>query len=168
MDDRRHYRMVDVGAKQVTRRRAVATGFIHMNPDTFVMVRDGTLPKGDPLRLAEVAGVMAAKRTADLIPLCHPLGLDHVAVAFRPDEALPGVHVFCQASTSARTGVEMEALAGASAALLTIWDLAKQVQADLDIGGVRLLLKEGGKSGLFLHPQGLPELPDGIDPPAAT
>ena len=168
MDDRRHYRMVDVGAKQVTRRRAVATGFIHMNPDTFVMVRDGTLPKGDPLRLAEVAGVMAAKRTADLIPLCHPLGLDHVAVAFRPDEALPGVHVFCQASTSARTGVEMEALAGASAALLTIWDLAKQVQADLDIGGVRLLLKEGGKSGLFLHPQGLPELPDGIDPPAAN
>ncbi len=159
MNDRRHYRMVDVGAKAVTRRRAVATGHIGMNPDTFVMVRDGTLPKGDPLRLAEVAGVLAAKRTADLIPLCHPLGLDHVGVAFRADESLPGIHVFCQASTSARTGVEMEALAGVNAALLTIWDLAKQVQADLAIGGVRLLLKEGGKSGLFVHPDGLPELP---------
>ncbi len=166
MSDRRHYRMVDVGAKAVTRRRAVACGHIRMNPDTFAMVRDGTLPKGDPLRLAEVAGVMAAKRTADLIPLCHPLGLDHVAVAFRADEQLPGIHVFCQASTSARTGVEMEALAGVNAALLTIWDLAKQVQADLAIGGVRLLLKEGGKSGLYLHPDGLPELPAEFDPPA--
>ncbi len=165
MSDRRHYRMVDVGAKAVTRRRAVATGHIRMNPDTFVMVRDGTLPKGDPLRLAEVAGVLAAKRTADLIPLCHPLGLDHVAVAFRADELLPGIQVFCQASTSARTGVEMEALAGVNAALLTIWDLAKQVQADLAIGGVRLLLKEGGKSGLYLHPEGLPELPAGFEAP---
>jgi cyclic pyranopterin phosphate synthase len=165
MSDRRHYRMVDVGAKAVTRRRAVATGCIRMSPATFVMVRDGTLPKGDPLRLAEVAGVMAAKRTADLIPLCHPLGLDHVAVAFRADEALPGIHVFCQASTSARTGVEMEALAGVNAALLTIWDLAKQVQADLAIDGVRLLLKEGGKSGLYLHPDGLPELPPDFEAP---
>ncbi|TVS11582.1 MAG: cyclic pyranopterin monophosphate synthase MoaC [Wenzhouxiangella sp.] len=165
MSDRRHYRMVDVGAKAVTRRRAVATGRIQMNSDTFAMVRDGTLPKGDPLRLAEVAGVLAAKRTADLIPLCHPLGLDHVAVAFRPDDRLPGVHVFCQASTSARTGVEMEALAGVNAALLTIWDLAKQVQADLAIDGVRLLLKEGGKSGLYVHPDGLPELPPDFEPP---
>lgn len=166
MSDRRHYRMVDVGNKAVTRRRAVAGGYIRMHPDTFGMVRDGTLPKGDPLRLAEVAGVMAAKRTADLIPLCHPLGLDHVAVAFRADPSLPGIHVFCQASTSARTGVEMEALAGVNAALLTIWDLAKQVQADLAIGGVKLLLKEGGKSGLYLHPDGLPELPEGFDPPS--
>ena len=167
MSDRRHYRMVDVGAKAVTRRRAVATGAIRMNADTFAKVRDGTLPKGDPLRLAEVAGVLAAKRTADLIPLCHPLGLDHVAVAFRTDDGLPGVHVFCQASTSARTGVEMEALAGVSAALLTIWDLAKQVQADLAIEGVRLLLKEGGKSGLYIHPDGLPELPPDFEAPTA-
>lgn len=166
MSDRRHYRMVDVGAKAVTRRRAIATGHIRMSNDTFVQVRDGTLPKGDPLRLAEVAGVLAAKRTAEIIPLCHPLGLDHVAVAFRPDESLPGVHVFCQASTSARTGVEMEALAGVSGALMTIWDLAKQVQADLAIDGIRLLLKEGGKSGLFVHPDGLPALPPGFDAPA--
>lgn len=165
MSDRRHYRMVDVGAKAVTRRRAIATGCIRMNADTFAMVRDGRLPKGDPLRLAEVAGVLAAKRTADLIPLCHPLGLDHVAVAFRADDSLPGIHVFCQASTSARTGVEMEALAGVNAALLTIWDLAKQVQADLAIDGIRLLLKEGGKSGLYTHPDGLPELPPDFEAP---
>lgn len=165
MSDRRHYKMVDVGAKAVTRRRALATGWIRMSPETFVQVRDGTLPKGDPLRLAEVAGVLAAKRTAEIIPLCHPLGLDHVAVAFRTDENLPGVHVFCQAATSARTGVEMEALAGVSGALMTIWDLAKQVQADLAIDGIRLLLKEGGKSGLFVHPDGLPPLPPGFEPP---
>lgn len=162
MNDRRHYRMVDVGDKPVTRRRAIATGHIRMSADTFARVRDGSLPKGDPLRLAEVAGVLAAKKTPEIIPLCHPLGLDQVSVAFRLDEDLPGVHVFCQAATSARTGVEMEALAGVNGALLTIWDLAKQVQPDLAIGGIRLLLKEGGKSGRYEHPDGLPPLPDGF------
>lgn len=154
--------MVDVGGKTITRRRAVAVGQIGMSAETFAMVRDGTLPKGDPLRLAEVAAVMAAKKTPDIIPLCHPLGLDHVGVAFGLDEALPGVTVWCQASTSARTGVEMEALCGVNAALLTIWDLAKQVQADLAIDGVRLLLKEGGKSGRYEHPDGIGELPEGF------
>ncbi|MDT8410141.1 MAG: cyclic pyranopterin monophosphate synthase MoaC [Wenzhouxiangellaceae bacterium] len=159
-NERRHYRMVDVGGKEITRRRAIATGHIQMNDPTFAMVRDASLPKGDPLRLAEVAAILAAKKTADIIPLCHPLGLDHVAVAFRLDESLPGVRVWCQATTSARTGVEMEALSGVNAALLTIWDLAKQVQADLAIGGVRLLLKEGGKSGHWQHPNGLGALPE--------
>ena len=164
MDERIHYRMIDVGRKATSERTAIATGHIRMSPETFERVRDGTLPKGDPLRLAEVAGVLAAKKTADLIPLCHPLGLDHVALAFRPNPDLPGVEVFAKTSTAARTGVEMEALHAVTTALLTIWDLAKQVQADLDIGGVRLLVKQGGKSGRFVHPDGLPELPEGFDP----
>ncbi len=163
-DDRQHYKMVDVGGKEITRRVAIATGRIVMSPETFVMVRDGTLPKGDPLRLAEVAGVLAAKKTPEIIPLCHPLGLDQVRVAFRLDESDSAVTAFCQASTSARTGVEMEALAGVSGALLTIWDLAKQVQADLAIEGVRLLLKTGGKSGRYEHPEGIGELPEGFGP----
>lgn len=161
-DNRQHYKMIDVGGKEITRRVAVATGRILMNAETFAMVRDGSLPKGDPLRLAEVAGVLAAKKTPEIIPLCHPMGLDQVRVAFRLDPETPAVDVFCQASTSARTGVEMEALAGVNGALLTIWDMAKQVQADLTIDGVRLLLKTGGKSGRYEHPGGLGELPEGF------
>ena len=153
------YRMIDVGAKNVTRRRAVATGRIRLGPVAYPMVRDRSLPKGDPLVLAETAGILAAKKTADLIPLCHPLGLDHVVVAFELDPASESVIAFCQAATSARTGVEMEALAGVQVALLTIWDLAKQVEAALAIDDVRLLLKEGGKSGRWVHPDGLPALP---------
>lgn len=165
MSDRRHYRMIDVGAKPPSQRVAVATGHIRTSPATFERLRDATLPKGDPLRLAEVAGVLAAKKTADLIPLCHPLGLDHAGVAFRLEPDLPGVRVFAKTSTSARTGVEMEALTAASTALLTIWDLAKQVQPDLEIGGIRLLIKQGGKSGRFVDPAGLPELPEGFEVP---
>ena len=154
------YRMIDVGGKNVTRRRAIATGRIRLGSVAYPMVRDRSLPKGDPLMLAETAGILAAKKTADLIPLCHPLGLDHVVVAFELDPASEAVIVFCQAATSARTGVEMEALAGVQMALLTIWDLAKQVEAALAVDGVRLLLKEGGKSGRWLHPDGLPALPE--------
>lgn len=158
------YRMIDVGGKNVTRRRAIATGRIRLGPTAYPMVRDRSLPKGDPLVLAETAGILAAKKTADLIPLCHPLGLDHVVVAFELDPASQSVIAFCQAATSARTGVEMEALAGVQTALLTIWDLAKQVEAGLAIDNVRLLLKEGGKSGRWIHPDGLPDLPaDFID-----
>ncbi|MGK7294553.1 MAG: cyclic pyranopterin monophosphate synthase MoaC [Candidatus Wenzhouxiangella sp. M2_3B_020] len=152
--------MIDVGAKNVTRRRAVATGRIRLGPVAYPMVRDRRLPKGDPLVLAETAGILAAKKTADLVPLCHPLGLDHVVVAFELDADHESVTVFCQAATSARTGVEMEALAGAQIALLTIWDLAKQVEPALAIDEVRLVLKEGGKSGRWIHPDGLPALPD--------
>lgn len=162
-NERRHYRMIDVGGKNVTQRRAVACGHIKLGPIAFPQVRDGSLPKGDPLRLADTAGILAAKQTANLIPLCHPLGLDHVELAFVLDEADETVTVFCQASTAARTGVEMEALAGVQVALLTIWDLAKQVEPALAIGGVRLLLKEGGKSGRWLNPDGLPPMPEGFD-----
>jgi molybdenum cofactor biosynthesis protein MoaC len=156
----RRYRMIDVGDKHVTRRRAIATGRIRLGPVAFPMVRDGRLPKGDPLVLAETAGILAAKKTADLIPLCHPLGLDHVAVAFELDPDRESVIAFCQAATSARTGVEMEALAGVQLALLTIWDLAKQVEPALAIDDTRLVLKEGGKSGRWIHPDGLPDLPE--------
>ncbi|HKL51460.1 MAG TPA: cyclic pyranopterin monophosphate synthase MoaC [Wenzhouxiangellaceae bacterium] len=157
------YRMIDVGGKNVTRRRAIATGRIRLGPVAYPMVRDRSLPKGDPLVLAETAGILAAKKTADLIPLCHPLGLDHVVVAFQLDPVSESVVGFCQAATSARTGVEMEALAGVQTALLTIWDLAKQVEAGLAIDNVRLLLKEGGKSGRWTHPDGLPTLPADFD-----
>jgi molybdenum cofactor biosynthesis protein MoaC len=154
-----HYRMADVGGKAVTRRRAVATGRIRVGGEVFARLQRGPLPKGDPLRLAEVAGIMAAKRTPDLLPLCHPLTLDHVAVVCRPDASEQAVEVFAAVVTSARTGVEMEALAAVNAALLTIWDLAKPALA---IDGIRLLLKEGGKSGRWEHPDGLPPLPQGI------
>lgn len=162
MTEQRHYRMVDVGDKSVTQRRALATGRIILGARTFALVRDAALPKGDALRLAEVAGVMAAKKTADIIPLCHPLGLDHVAIAFRLEASSHSVAAFCRTATSARTGVEMEALAGVHGALLTIWDLAKQVEAALSIEGVRLLRKEGGKSGLWEHPDGMPALPEAL------
>jgi len=154
--------MIDVGGKEVTRRRAVATGRIFLGPVAYPMVRDGRLPKGDPLVLAETAGILAAKKTADLLPLCHPLGLDHVVVAFELEPDTESAAVFCQAATSARTGVEMEALAGAQVALLTVWDLAKQVEPALSIGDIRLVLKEGGKSGRWIHPDGMPDIPEGF------
>lgn len=162
------FSMFDVGDKPVTRRRAVATGRIRLGPVAFPLVRDRALPKGDALVLAEVAGVLAAKRTVDLIPLCHPIGLDRVRLAFVCDEDHHAVEVYAEAANSARTGVEMEALTAVSVALLTIWDLSKPVEPALEIEGVRLLTKEGGKSGTWLHPDGLPPLPAGLDGDAAA
>lgn len=154
------FTMIDVGDKAVTHRRALACGTIELGPRAFGLVRRRELPKGDALMLAEVAGVLAAKKTAELIPLCHPLGLDQVVLGFTLDEQESSVTAFCQVSTSGRTGVEMEALAGANLALLTIWDLSKPIEAALRIHDVRLLKKEGGKSGTWLHPDGMPPLPD--------
>jgi cyclic pyranopterin monophosphate synthase len=154
------FTMVDVGDKEVTRRRALAGGRIVLGGAAFALVRDRCLPKGDALVLAEVAGVLAAKKTAELIPLCHPLGLDQVALAFELDGESAAVEAFCEVATSGRTGVEMEALAGVTVALLTIWDLAKPIEASLAIDRVRLLRKEGGKSGSWTHPAGLPPLPE--------
>jgi cyclic pyranopterin phosphate synthase len=151
--------MNDVGEKPITRRSALATGRIRLGPDAYPRVAERTLPKGDALTLAEVAGVLGAKRTSDLLPLCHPLGLDHVALAFELDPAAQAVVAYCEASTQGRTGVEMEALTGVQVALLTIWDLAKPIDSALAIDGVRLLRKVGGKSGRWLHPEGLPTLP---------
>lgn len=154
------YTMIDVGDKPITRRRALACGSIHLGPRAFALVRDRQLPKGDALSLAEVAGVLAAKKTDELIPLCHPLGLDQVLVDYTLNENESTVTAFCAVATSARTGVEMEALAGVNLALLTIWDLSKPIEAALRIHDVRLLTKEGGKSGRWTHPDGLPPLPE--------
>jgi len=151
-DDLSSFRMIDVGAKNETRRRAVAQGRIRMAPATLERVRNGSVPKGDVLALAEVAGIMAAKRTAEILPLCHPLGLDSVRVKCSIDETENAVLVLCEASTTAKTGVEMEALIGANAALLSIYDLVKGIDPVLTILDVLLRTKEGGKSGNWVNP----------------
>jgi len=145
LDDRGQARMVDVGGKPETARSATATGRIRMAPHALAAVRDGSGPKGDVLAAARIAGIMAAKKTAELIPLCHPLALDAVTVefAFEAD----GVRATARASLTGRTGVEMEALVAASIALLTVYDMAKALDKGMVIEGVRLLEKTGGKSG---------------------
>jgi cyclic pyranopterin phosphate synthase len=139
--------MVDVGGKAVTARRAVAAGAITMADTTFALVRDGRGPKGDVLATAELAGVMGAKRTAELIPLCHPLPLDQVDVRARLDPELPGVRIEATVRTTARTGVEMEALTAVAVALLTVYDMVKATGHDLEIGEIALLEKAGGHGG---------------------
>jgi cyclic pyranopterin phosphate synthase len=139
--------MVDVSAKAVTDRLARAGGAIRMRPETLTAIRDDALAKGDVLGVARVAGVMAAKRTAELIPLCHSLSLDDVQVRLVLDDALPGVRVEATARTTARTGVEMEAMVAASVALLTVYDMAKGLDRGMVVGEVRLLEKWGGRSG---------------------
>ena len=139
--------MVGVGEKAETRRVAVTQGRIVMQPETLAMIRDGAAKKGDVLGVARLAGIMAAKRTADLIPLCHPIPLTRVTVDFRLDEAAHAVECRALAETVGRTGVEMEALTAASVALLTIYDMCKAVDRGMVIESVRLLEKLGGKSG---------------------
>lgn len=138
-------RMVDVGGKPVTAREAVATGRIAMSADAAQAIAEGTVKKGDVLAVARVAGIMAAKRTAELIPLCHPLPLTRVAIDLAPDET--GVTVTATCATEGQTGVEMEALTAASVALLTIYDMAKAIDKAMTIEAVRLASKHGGKSG---------------------
>lgn len=139
--------MVDVADKSETRRVAVAAGRIVMRPDTLAMIQAGDARKGDVLGVARLAGIMAAKRTADLIPLCHPIALTRVTVNFEIDTAASAVDCTATAETVGRTGVEMEALTAASVALLTIYDMAKAVDRGMAIESVRLLEKLGGKSG---------------------
>ncbi len=139
--------MVDVGGKDETVRFAVAEGFVSMRPETLRMILDGNAKKGDVLGTARIAGIMAAKKTHELIPLCHPLLLTKVSVDIDADEALPGLRVTAQARVTGKTGVEMEALTAASVACLTIYDMAKAVDRAMVISGVRLKLKSGGKSG---------------------
>jgi cyclic pyranopterin phosphate synthase len=141
--------MVDVTGKEVSRRRAEAEGRIRMAPETLAAIQEGRTPKGDPLLVAELAGIMAAKRTADLIPLCHPLPDTSCRVALEVDTELPGVRATAEARTSGRTGVEMEALTAVSVALLTVYDMVKAIDRGMQIEGVRLLLKEGGASGTW-------------------
>ncbi|MEF9384253.1 cyclic pyranopterin monophosphate synthase MoaC [Ralstonia solanacearum species complex bacterium KE056] len=139
--------MVDVGDKAVTHRVAVATGTIRMLPTTFALVRDGTAKKGDVLGIARIAAIQGAKRTSDLIPLCHPLALTKVAVDFALDEAEHTVRCTVRAETHGQTGVEMEALTAVQVGLLTIYDMCKAVDRGMVIGEVRLMEKRGGKSG---------------------
>lgn len=142
--------MVDVGSKDETRRVAVATGAITMLPATFAMVRDGTANKGDVLGIARIAAIQGAKRTSDLIPLCHPIPLTRVAVEFELEAATNTVAVTVTAETVGRTGVEMEALTAASVALLTIYDMCKAVDRGMTMHGIGLLEKSGGKSGHWI------------------
>jgi cyclic pyranopterin phosphate synthase len=138
-------RMVDVSAKDRTARTATAAGVVHLSPETRALVEAGTVGKGDVIGIAELAGIMGAKRTAELIPLCHPLPLTGLTVRVRVVEE--GLAVECTASTTGETGVEMEALTGVAVACLTIYDMLKAVERGIVIGGVRLLVKDGGRSG---------------------
>lgn len=147
------FSMIDVGNKKPTHRIAVATGVIQVGNDAFTLIRDRKLPKGDVLTLAEIAGIQGAKNASQLIPLCHPMALDHVRVTTELSESDASIRVYCTARTFAKTGVEMEALAGVNAALLTIWDLTKMVEPNLTMSDVRLLAKVGGKSGCWSNPE---------------
>ncbi len=151
IDEQGNARMVDVSEKAVTRREAVATGRIRMNRDCFEAVCQGRAKKGDVLGVAQVAGVMAAKRTGELIPLCHLIPLTHCAVTFATDEAACAIDVTCTARCAGQTGVEMEALTGATAALLTIYDMCKAMDRAMEIQSVHLVEKHGGKSGDFFY-----------------
>lgn len=145
-------RMVDVGAKPETRRVAVATGSIRMKPETFALIATGGAGKGDVLGVARIAAIQAAKRTSDLVPLCHPVPLTAVTVDFTADE--PGSRIECRATVecTARTGVEMEALTAVQVGLLTIYDMVKAVDRGMTMGDIRLLEKQGGKSGHYRAP----------------
>lgn len=154
--------MADVSGKPVTRRRALASGCILVGREAFDLISEQRLPKGDPLVMAEIAGIQAAKLTPSLIPLCHPIALNRALVFTLPRPGDYAIEVFCLAEIDARTGVEMEALCGVSVALLTIWDLVKPVNPALQITGTRLLYKSGGKHGEWRHPDGLSEAAEAI------
>ncbi len=141
--------MVDVSAKAVTDRVAVAEARVVMAAETLALITEGRAKKGDVLGVARLAGIMAAKRTADLIPLCHPLPITKVAVDLTPDAALPGVRIEATVKTTGQTGVEMEALTAASVAALTVYDMLKAAEKSMRIEGLRVILKDGGKSGRY-------------------
>ncbi|WP_405405444.1 cyclic pyranopterin monophosphate synthase MoaC [Paracoccus sp. Ld10] len=144
--------MVDISAKSDTTREAVATGCVVMTPETLALAQGGAA-KGDVMGVARLAGIMGAKRTADLIPLCHPLALAKVAVDLVPDPDLPGIRVTATVRTTGRTGVEMEALTAVTTACLTVYDMLKAAQKSMEIQDIRLLRKDGGKSGPYEAPR---------------
>lgn len=149
--------MADIRSKRATRRRAVAVGEFLPGPEAFATVVERRLPKGDALVMAEIAGLQGAKMASMLMPLCHPISLELVRVRCVPVPERHAIRVYCECALEARTGVEMEALAGVNAALLTLYDLTKPVQPALAISAIRLLFKEGGKKGLWIHPEGMSE-----------
>ena len=147
LDESGRVHMVDVGVKPDTERVAIARGEVLMKQATFALIRAGQIKKGDALTVAQIAGIAAAKRTSDLIPLCHPLALTQVAVEVSLDESLPGVIITATTKTTGKTGVEMEALTAVSVAALTIYDMAKAVEKTMRIQNIRLVEKHGGRSG---------------------
>lgn len=152
LDDKGKAKMVNVGLKDDTERIAKAEGFITMKPETLGLIQAGMMKKGDVLTVAQLAGIMAAKHTPDLIPLCHPLMLTHVQVELEVDETLPGIHILATVGTTGKTGVEMEALTAVSVAALAVYDMAKAVEKTMVIRDIRLLEKHGGKSGDWVRP----------------
>jgi cyclic pyranopterin phosphate synthase len=149
VDDKGEARMVDVSEKSITARRAVAEGFIAMRPSTLALVETGQASKGDVIGTARIAGIMAAKRTHELIPLCHPLALTKATVDFTLSQSPPGIRVTAEVKVSSQTGVEMEALTAVSVACLTLYDMLKAADKAMTIEGVRLIAKDGGKSGVY-------------------
>ena len=147
VDESGRARMVDVTGKDDTVREAVAKGSVRMKPETLALIQSGSVPKGDVLAVAQVAGVMAAKRTHELIPMCHPLLLSAIDVRLEPDEEESAVHITATVRTTGKTGVEMEALTAVAVAALTIYDMCKAVDRGMRVEGVRLVRKSGGKSG---------------------
>ena len=150
------FHMIDVSSKKETFRRALASGKIFVGEEVFNLIKNKKMPKGDPLTLAEIASVLGVKKTSELIPLCHPLPIDHTATKIVINEKENLLEVFCVVSAVAKTGVEMEAIMGVNAALITIYDLCKIVNPYLEINNVKLLIKEGGKTGIWKNPDGLP------------
>ena len=148
-DDQGRAHMVDVSDKAVTARIAVAEAHVRMAPDTFALITEGRAKKGDVIGVARLAGIMGAKKTPDLIPLCHPLPVTKVSVDLMPDADLPGLRIEATVKTTGQTGVEMEALTAASTAALTVYDMCKAVDRAMEIGGLRVILKDGGKSGRY-------------------
>ncbi len=157
IDEQGRARMVDVGGKPETERRAVAEAVVTMAPETLAMIADGAVPKGDVIGVARLAGVMAAKRTHELVPLCHPLSLSFAGVEIAAEPELPGLRVTSEMRLTGRTGVEMEALVAASVAALTVYDMCKAVDRGMEIGPVRLLEKSGGRSGEWRRSPGAGE-----------
>ena len=151
LDDTGKARMVDVGAKDVTERIAIAKGEIRMKPETLNLIQEGLIKKGDVLTVAKVAGVMAAKRTSELIPLCHPLPLDQILVELQVNPALPGIDITATVRIRAKTGVEMEALTAVTVAALTVYDMAKAAEKTMKINNIRLVEKRGGRSGHIIN-----------------
>ncbi len=152
-DESGRARMVDISAKPVTERLARAQGVIRMRPETLAAIREGVTRKGDVISVARVAGILAAKRTAELIPLCHPIPLTDIDLTIEADESLPGLRVTGSAKTAAQTGVEMEAVVAVSVTLITIFDMVKGLDRDLVIGEISIVEKQGGKSGHWVRGQ---------------
>ncbi|HRO49691.1 MAG TPA: cyclic pyranopterin monophosphate synthase MoaC [Hyphomicrobium sp.] len=162
IDESGRAHMVDVGSKHATHRTAVAEGFVTMNAETLELILSGTAPKGDVLAVARIAGIMAAKKTSDLIPLCHPLGLTRAGIHFTPSDQPAGIHIRAEVGVTGQTGVEMEALTAVSVAALTLYDMLKAADRGMEIGAIRLAEKTGGRTGYYAAPprEGQPEAED--------